>query len=752
MSSPIDEAILRTKSICRPEVLYRLLALIGQRLWVLNAPGLEESEAVHRSGDVDCAVEGLDRSWPIRLPDGWRLCQRLQYNVAGCYWVLEKDGDVVAVDTLADPDGMGPDAFPTTIVTSSDGAPTPAQRGAYLTAKRLRKGIRAAEEWERIAMLAGEEPEAYLEALGAVLGTRMGRSIGVAVLDGRFPNPRMWRRARTVQVVRRFRSPKRILIASVLGARRVLERASRPSGLFVLLVGPDGSGKSTLSACIPGACHKLFRRAACFHSRPGVLPRPGWLLGRKKADASQPHAQEPHGRVASSALLAYHWLDFLLAGWLRVRPLRIRTGLVVVERGWWDLGVDQRRYRLDVPVQLVRALGKLLPQPDLILMLEAPAETLVSRKPELPEDELERQMALWPSMLPKGVQGLALDASAPPQEMALQAREAIVELLERRAVARLAPGWTGLPRRFQPRWWIPRGPRRTSLRALSVYQPVTGRTWMCWELARCLALTGIFRLLPGSPVPPRSVRQVLSPHLPPGGTWAVARANHPGRFLALLLDQSGACTAVAKVAEDEIGRGALSREAAALSGLGSLLSWPLKAPRILAQGDGLLLLEALVWHPRLRAGILPEEVARGLGAFFGSRACATKDGPVGPCHGDCAPWNLLRTSDGWALVDWEEALAEAPILFDLFHYVVQSHVLLGYPSCQAIVKGLGGGGWIGRAIIAYAEAAGFEASQAEAAFPRYLRLSEARLDLSTGEGRAGLKARRQLLGAVGYAP
>jgi len=736
---------------CEPgsEAVSEVLRLLGRRVWVLNAPGLEGSAAVHQSGDVDCVVDELDASWPLRLDRGWRLCQRLQYNAVGCYWVLENNGQVLAVDTLTDPQGIGPDAFPTTIFTLGDSDPTSAQRAAYLTAKRLRKNLRAPAEWQRIAVLAGDEPAEYVRALAPVLGTRMSRTVGMCVLEGRPPDAALWRRARGVQLVRRFRNPARIINACVRGARRLVERIVRPSGLFVLLAGPDGSGKSTLAPLIPEVCEKLFRRGTCWHSRPAVLPRPGSLLGRQAANTSHPHGRKPHGKVASNALLAYHWLDFMLAGWLRLQPYRTRTGLAVVERGWWDLSVDQRRYRLNVSSSLVRALGRLLPQPDLIVLLEAAPQVLAARKSEIDDDEIARQMARWRSAVPKGVPHVVLDASAPPLEIALQVREVLIDLLERRAVGGLGPGWVGLPRRSQPRWWMPRAPRRSAHASLAVYQPVTPRTLAGWHLARWSALGGAFHLLPRVSPPPRFVRELVAPYVSPGGSFSVASANYPERFIALLLDHRGSCSAVAKVAGDDTGRACLQREGHALSTLASLLPEPLRAPRILAQEQGLLLLEAFDWHPRLHPVRIPEDVARALGEFFGRQARWAGDGPVGPGHGDCAPWNLLQTCDGWALLDWEDASPDAPAFFDLFHHVVQSHILLGKPSGRTILRGVQGHGWIGAAIRAYAQAAGLEPPHAQAALLQYLDLSQARLDLATEEGLVGLRGRRRLLTALG---
>jgi hypothetical protein len=51
-----------------------------------------------------------------------------------------------------------------------------------------------------------------------------------------------------------------------------------------------------------------------------------------------------------------------------------------MERGWQDIAVDARRYRLQISPRLVFAMASLLPVPDLILVLEAPTEVLLDRK------------------------------------------------------------------------------------------------------------------------------------------------------------------------------------------------------------------------------------------------------------------------------------------------------------------------------------------------------------------------------------
>jgi len=129
---------------------------------------------------------------------------------------------------------------------------------------------------------------------------------------------------------------------------------------------------------------------------------------------------------------------------------------------------------------------------------------------------------------------------------------------------------------------------------------------------------------------------------------------------------------------------------------------------VVAHEPKILLTQAVEWQVRSTPWKLPKEVAAALGALFR----ATENSGVGAAHGDCAPWNLLSSGGSWVLVDWESATASAPPFHDLFHYLVQSHVLLGRPRADAILAGLTGNGWIGVAVRGYAHAANLPFTQA----------------------------------------
>jgi glycosyltransferase involved in cell wall biosynthesis/thymidylate kinase len=516
---------------------------------------------------------------------------------------------------------------------------------------------------------------------------------------------------------------------------RVPTAPQRVAGRVVVVVGADGSGKTRVAEQLLAIAQE---RGPVLH----VHHRPGALPGGTRHDGpvTEPHREAPYPAVLSPLKLLYVFLDHRLGWTTRIEPVRRAGGIVVIERGWWDLAVDPRRYRLRPHPLLVRALGRLLPEADVTLVLDAPTEVLLARKTELPAAELERQRAAWRAVAARVSSVTTVDATRPVEEIVASALD------DHHTVAR--SGWAALPSRAHPRWFVPRAPIRATRDALRIHRPVSRRAIAAWAVGHALAFVGAVRLSPRA-APDREVLDRLDGLVPPGGTLATSRSNHAGRSTALVMDSSGTSLALVKTSSDDAGAAQLAREAAAVESYGAQLPGRhLRAPRLYSVEPGRLVYEPITWHLDLRPWKLDPLVARELGAMH---AAGRRPDGAGTGHGDVAPWNLLRARTGWYLVDWESAGPDHAPFGDLFHFLVQSNALLGRPRARTITEGLRGRGWIAACIQAYATAGRLDPDDAERWLVSYLRTSLEELDLTRDDGRRGHRARLRLLERLGDA-
>jgi hypothetical protein len=462
---------------------------------------------------------------------------------------------------------------------------------------------------------------------------------------------------------------------------------------MVLVVGPDGAGKTALADRVAAAAAAAGVPVLRGHFAPGILVA-------RRGDGSpvcDPHGQPPRGLVGSAAKLALTWVDFALGWAVRWRRAR-RAGLVVLERGWFDQAVDPRRYRLDPRVvPLVRALGRLLPRADLCVVAGGDPAAVVARKPEIGVDETARQQAAW----------RALSGRAGRRVVAVDTVGTDADTGARRALAALEAACG--------RWLAPLTPARMDLvatpgpdgaAALAVYRPSNRRARLAARGAAGQVRWGRARRVPE----PLGGLGGLAARIGVGSSGvAVMRSQSPDRFVVGFAAE-GRLVAVAKLGP--AGDPALAREAEVLARLDGS-TYP-AVPRLAWVGEWEGRAVVATWAvaarrvtprvPVAEAAAVATRLTRGVGGT-----------PL--VHGDFASWNFLDTPTGLVLADWEAARFAAEPLRDLTDFVVREGALLGRIGPRRAVRLLTAPGGPGAAHLA---AVGADPSEAAALLARHL--------------------------------
>lgn len=488
--------------------LFAKLAGLRIRYCVLHSyENLPETPA----SDLDIAVpEGELRRLPEVISaldaSGYRAVQCLNYAVGGYYfvfsWTIGSTVRTAAVDFISE------HREGNLILTSSDELvrerrplrdfwiPSAAAEYRYLLAKKVLKGRLPTCQALRLTKLAIElGPDKARDVCERLFGPHWGARAAEASLAGTIASDllgalklRLWTRVLT-------RQPWMPLWYQITDLPRKVARLTHPTGFLVAVLGPDGAGKSTLIESIGQQLDGVFRSRHVFHWRPKLL------FPDRSGPVSNPHERSRFGMPRSLAHLAGHLSDYHLGFALRIWPLLAHSGLVLFDRYFYDLAADPKRYRYGGPARLPEILSKLVPRPGLMLVLDAPEETLLKRKRETTADEIRFERERYGRFVDRGL-ARRIDASRRSEVVGLEACHAVLEALRLRFASRhgrwLAPSssadveqavsiLSGRPngldaggeRRFAvlpsaaPRWIIPLKAGLQEPDRLSVYVPYT---------------------------------------------------------------------------------------------------------------------------------------------------------------------------------------------------------------------------------------------------------------------------------------
>ena len=305
---------------------------------------------------------------------------------------------------------------------------------AYFLKKILKKEL-TAEHGLRLSRLWSQAPDRSYQQVLNLLPEPRATIVAKAATSGDWipVQKELSELRKTVLRVVGLKDPFSIIRYWHGEVRRWVNRILHPTGLMIVFLGPDGVGKSTVIDRVRTELAPAFKgRTKAYHLRPA------WV-GRKASSTSttSPHAQVARSVGMSLLKLGFWWLDYTLGYWLDVFPRMIRATLITFDRYYDDLLVDPKRYRFTGPKWLVRLVGRLIPHPDLVVLLDAPPEVISSRKQELSGDEVFRLREEYRAVVGSMPNGHIVDAAGSIEQVVSAIEHVVLHHMKQRTVQRM---------------------------------------------------------------------------------------------------------------------------------------------------------------------------------------------------------------------------------------------------------------------------------------------------------------------------
>lgn len=167
-------------------------------------------------------------------------------------------------------------------------------------------------------------------------------------------------------------------------------------GEIITFSGVDGAGKSTVLLKFRDVVESKYRKSVkVLRHRPSVLPiLSAMKYGKKGAEQKSvsrlPRSGNNRNPISSIFRFLYYYTDYIIGQWIIYFNYTLRGITVIYDRYYFDFMVDPIRSNIRMP-GIISSLGfGLIKKPTLNIFLYADPKIILSRKKELPEEEIKK--------------------------------------------------------------------------------------------------------------------------------------------------------------------------------------------------------------------------------------------------------------------------------------------------------------------------------------------------------------------------
>lgn len=173
----------------------------------------------------------------------------------------------------------------------------------------------------------------------------------------------------------------------IFNIKRLCNRFFKPTGLSIAVLGPDGSGKSSLISSLSNEVRFIGRKNKFVHFWPDKN------LNKKNIIVqSNPHEKPPYNFFLSFLKLLYCLSRYTVETYFINRFLRIKSTIIWFDRHFIDLLVDPLRYRIKINKKIIYFFLKFVRKPDILIILDVNPNLIRSRVREVSYQETCRQI------------------------------------------------------------------------------------------------------------------------------------------------------------------------------------------------------------------------------------------------------------------------------------------------------------------------------------------------------------------------